>query len=133
MAPTLLRGDRVLVDQRHDYVPEIDDVIVFQDPEEPGESLTKRVAAVGGQTIEIRNGFLFIDGEKWARRGQKPRRVPEYRHVNPLTLLPGNIYVLGDNVDNSEDSLAYGPIRLDAVRGRVRWVYWPPSRIDRIR
>jgi len=134
MAPTLLKGDRVLVHQWRGYQPVVDDLVALVDPEDERDFLlTKRVAAVEGQTVEIAGGYLYVDGEKWAVPGRQPMPVPPDRHLAPLTIGRGEVFVLGDNVENSEDSLAFGPVKADTVKGKVLFIYWPPSRMGKVR
>jgi len=133
MAPTLLKGDRVLVDQRPYYVPSVGDVVALEDPEAPGSLLTKRVAAVGGQTVEIVDGYVVVDGRRWAPPGRKPSQVSPESRLNKVKLGEGEIFVLGDNSGNSEDSLFFGPVPASSVRGKVLFIYWPPGRVGKVR
>jgi len=133
MLPTLHEGDRVLVDQRYHSTPAVGDVVVLTDPESPGELLTKRVAATAGQTVEIADGFLLVDGKKWAPDGLPPTRLSGDRQLQRTTIGEGEVFVLGDNVQVSEDSLAFGPVPVRSIKGRLLFIYWPPSRIRRVR
>lgn len=132
MAPTLLTGDRVLVDQRREYTPHTGDVIVFEDPHNPGEMLTKRIAAVGGQVIRISHGYLFVDDKEWKPLGEPARVLGPEGDYERAPLGRDEIYVLGDNVGNSEDSLIFGPVPVGWIKGRLRYVYWPPGRIGKV-
>jgi len=133
MAPTLFKGYRVLVDQRPHYVPQVGDVIVFEDPETAGDLLTKRVAATAGQTVEIADGFLLVDGREWAPPKQSPSRVPPDRHMERVKLRKGEVFVLGDSLENSEDSVEFGPVATKSVKGKLWLVYWPPGHVSRVR
>jgi signal peptidase I len=133
MLPTLRKGDRVLVDQRHNHVPADGDVIALEDPEDTRGFLTKRIGALSGQTVEISEGFLLVDGKEWAPPGASPVPVPPDRHVDALTLGEEQVFVLGDNVQNSEDSLAFGPVSTKSIKGKVLLIYWPPARMGRVR
>src|SRR5690349_16427359 len=67
MEPTLLRGDRITVDPKayHDgRTPQPGDVIVFAWPKDPSKTFVKRVVAIAGQTVEDRDGRLYVDGRE---------------------------------------------------------------------
>jgi len=132
MAPTLLKGDRVLVDQRPHYAPAVGDVVVLNDPESPRQLLTKRVAAAAGHTVQIATGYLLVDGKKWAPASLPSPPIPD-RQLPRTTIGKGEIFILGDNIENSEDSLAFGPVAVASVKGRLLFIYWPPNRIGWIR
>lgn len=132
MAPTLLTGDRVLVDQRPTFLPSTGDVVVLDDPLNPACWMTKRVAALGGQRVDIINGYLCVDGDQWAPPGQDSSLVPEDATLRPMDLGEDQILVLGDNQKRSEDSLYFGPVPADTIKGKLWFIYWPPGRIGRI-
>jgi len=133
MLPTLRKGDRVLVDQRRAYVPADGDVVALADPEDTGAFLTKRIGALSGQSVETSDGYLLVDGKKWAPPGVSPVPVPSDRQLDALELGMNQVFVLGDNVENSEDSLAFGPVPAKSIKGKVLLIYWPPSRMGRVR
>lgn len=104
--------------------PQRGDVIVFHPPQDPGKEYIKRVVGLPGETIEIQNGQVVIDGA----------RVPELAPVNeairsssPVTLGPEELYVMGDNRPNSSDSRSWGPLPIDLTIGKVILSYWPPD------
>jgi len=134
MSPTLQKGDRVLVDQRErgDHV-EVGDIIAFADVERSGELLTKRVAARQGQSVAVVRNYLVIDGRPWAPPGQAPAPLPRDVGLHALKLSQDQLYVLGDNRGLSEDSLYFGPVPSNNVRGRLLFKYWPLGRIGWIR
>jgi signal peptidase I len=131
MKPTLLDDDRLFVEK---VTPRFrsyrsGDIVVFPHPRE-GKKLIKRVAAVGGQTVEIREGFLWIDGERqveryildenWAWSDQDFGVVPE-----------GRLFLLGDNRTSSNDSRSFRSGRYiaeDEVVGRAFVRFWPIHR-----
>lgn len=132
MAPTLREGDRVLVDQRPYFEPSVGDVIVLDDPAIPAAYVTKRVAGIGGQRIDIVDGYLCVDGRQWAPPGQASRRVPADATLHPMRLAEGQLLVLGDNQRHSEDSLYFGPVPAESVKGKLWFIYWPPGRMGKI-
>jgi signal peptidase I len=152
MHDTLLEGDRVMVNKLAYRFgdPSRGDVIVFDNPQEanqdgetifgalvrhvaeslglssPDSALIKRVIAVGGETIEIRDNQVLVDGvaldEPYVKEGS---RMPLY---GPFTVPEGQVFVMGDNRSQSTDSRVFGPIREDSIIGRAFVRVWPPSR-----
>ena len=110
--------------------PEPGDVIVFtQVSSGIAKDLIKRVIAVEGQTIEVRDGTVYVDG----RALDEPyiSALPEYQ-VPPTVVPPGELFVLGDNRINSADSHLFGPIEESQVVGRADLRYWPFDEVGRI-
>ncbi|MBM3333984.1 signal peptidase I [Candidatus Sumerlaeota bacterium] len=132
MAPTLLKGDRVIVDQRPSLVTDVGDVVALKDPENPVNLMTKRIAAVAGQQVEVINGLLHVNAKPWAPPGLPATRIEAKRPHGPMTVAKDEVFVVGDNINNSEDSLVFGPVSADSVKGRLLFIYWPPSRMGRV-
>ena len=142
MEPTLLVGDHILVDRRASALDPLRwDLIVYQDPTKPTREFVKRVVARGGETVEIRDKELFIDGQavqetyvlhKQAEvipAGDIPRD-----NFGPVTVPPGSYFVLGDNRDESLDSRFTGFVEKSRVKGTVRKIYWSwDARNNRVR
>jgi signal peptidase I len=128
MEPTLHEGDRILISRLsyHFRDPKAGDVVVFHSPVEADEDLVKRVVAVPGDTVAIRDGDLFVNGRAVNEpylleqdfRGEYPERV----------ILEGEVFVLGDNRNNSGDSRLFGPIDVDLLIGSAFAIYWPIGR-----
>ena len=152
MRDTLLEGDRVMVNKLAFRFgePGHGDVIVFDSPLEeltdgenvlgailrnigeslglstPDTALIKRVIALEGDTIEIRDNAVFIDGtsidESYLTRTV---RMPDF---GPLQIPPDHVFVMGDNRNQSEDSRRFGPVPESSIIGRAFVRVWPPSR-----
>ena len=115
MRDTILEGDMLLgekVSLRFE-APAQGDIVTFESPLD-GETLIKRVVAVGGQTIDLVDGAVYFDGEAL----DEPYVVPD-----------GCVWVMGDNRTNSKDSRYFGPVSVDDVTSRALFIYWPLSRI----
>jgi signal peptidase I len=131
MEPTLVEGDRVLVNRLiyHFRSPEKGDVIVFHPPDRPGsDPFIKRVVAVSGDTVALRDGVLWVNGV-----AQDEPYIKEYPIVDefPETRIePGYVWVMGDNRNNSGDSRVFGPVRKEAIMGEAFAVYWPLGHIS---
>ena len=103
--------------------PRPGDVVVFRFPHNTDRDFIKRVAAVPGQTVELRQGLLYIDGVQVA----EPYIAEPGRFDFPPQMVPeGKLFVLGDNRMNSYDSRAWGMLDRGLVIGRVELRYWPP-------
>ena len=141
MQDTLQIGDRVLVDRItwRFSEPERGDVVVFHPPFE-GPVLIKRIVGMPGDTLELREGRVVLNGqlleEPYVRRiGETP--VPTEPFGNglpwaldaPYTVPPGNYFVMGDNRIDSGDSRDFGPVPRDQLVGSTFARYWPPGRI----
>jgi signal peptidase I len=152
MEPTLMPGDRVLVEKVM-YHPNYGDIIVFEDPH-PGdqpdrgivggflhwlsqglgfsqpadEDFIKRVIGLPGDTVELRHGRLFVNGDRV--RQQYLTGEPDLRDYGPTKVPPNSLFVLGDNRLNSNDSrFGLGFVPEDRVIGRAFVLIWPLSRI----
>lgn len=128
MQPTLLEGDRILLNRLsyHFRDPESGDIIVFHSPVTEGEDLVKRVVAVAGDRVEIRDGSLYVNGE---RRVEPYLMEQDFRGELEETLVPeGMVFVMGDNRNNSGDSRYFGPIDNESIIGCAFCVYWPIGR-----
>jgi signal peptidase I len=111
--------------------PKRGDVIVFQFPQDPTKDFIKRCVATGGQTVQIKNKQVFVDGkalrEPYAIHSDPSIRPAGYEYrdnFGPYTVPKGEMFMMGDNRDNSNDSRYWGPLELDLVRGRAMFLYW---------
>ena len=123
MEPTLVPGDRFIALRPSQY--ERGDVVVLPNPQIPGEYLVKRLVAFGGDTVEIANRTLFVNGHPIS----EPYIQEPMEEKLALTTVPGGaVYLLGDNRNESEDSRVWGGKPYGELAGRVRWIYAPSAR-----
>lgn len=126
MMPNLHDGERLIVNKAVYYLsePERGEIVVFHATEE--KDWIKRVIGEPGDTVEVHNGVLYINGEaynefyldeaaKWATH--------DFRHI----VGEDEIFVMGDNRANSRDSRSIGAIPITSVVGRAEFVFWPLS------
>ncbi|MCX5847945.1 MAG: signal peptidase I [Deltaproteobacteria bacterium] len=132
MEPTILKGDHILVDRTQSAKnPQKNDVIVFKYFNNPSKDLVKRVVAIGGETVEIRNKQLIINGNPVKESyvtyhdaviypaSQQPRD-----NFGPIVIPADFYFVLGDNRDESLDSRFFGPVEKTKIQGTVKFIYW---------
>jgi signal peptidase I len=133
MSPTLEKGDRVLVNKLSYKLHDVHrgDVVVFKrPPNEPDNTikdLIKRVVALPGETIEVRDCHVLINGRQLTEPYVKSwSNTCTY----PAKTVPANsVFVMGDNRDDSQDSRFFGPISEDLIVGRAFVIVWPLSHL----
>ena len=132
MESTLLQGDRVLV-SKVDYrfgTPGRGDIVVFQPTTDSTIPYVKRVAAVAGDVVDLRDGSLYVNGTKTDYPGAHGITTPQSPAlVFPLTIPADSFFALGDNRQASQDSRSFGPQPDDRIIGKVILRFWPFDRL----
>jgi signal peptidase I len=152
MLPTLQIGDHILVN-KFIYGPRLEipltqlsigqlpglrkpapgDIVVFVWPKDRSKDFIKRVIAVEGQTIEVRDRHVYIDGKQWddphATYTQARGRPGD--GYGPFTVPPNHVFVMGDNRDQSYDSRFWGPVPMSDIKGKALIIYWSWDGPDR--
>ena len=149
MVPTLLVGDHILVNKflfgfRVPFAdgkiiairePERGDVIVFRYPRDRKLDFIKRCVAVGGETVEVREKQVFINGEavefEQAVFLDEGSLLTGRDTFGPVTVPEGKVFVMGDNRDNSNDSRFWGFVDLKDVKGKAMVIYWSWNKAKR--
>jgi signal peptidase I len=128
MEPNLLPHDRVLVNKfiYRFRSPRLGEVIVLRPPSDPGRNYIKRVVAVAGQNVQIHDGHVYVDGSMLREPYLTAITWGEY---GPSVVPAQDIFVLGDNRPNSEDSRAFGFVPLHNLIGKAILIYWPLERM----
>jgi len=109
------------------------DIIVFRYPENPKQDFIKRCVAVAGQTVEIRDKVLYVDGVKQVEPYVVhidprilPREISQRDNFGPYKVPSGDLFMMGDNRDNSHDSRFWGPLPIGLIKGKaaIRYFSW---------
>ncbi len=130
MIPTIGVGDYILAEKltyRFWGAPSRGDIIVFDDPMSQHPQLIKRVIATEGETVDIRDNKVYVDGEPLAEAYVHGLPTTPGTVATPLVVPSGHVWVMGDNRPNSGDSRYFGPRPISSVHGRAFWTYWPPG------
>lgn len=128
MQPTLRGGEYTLVNKitYRRGLPQRGDVVVFQAPDDPRVDYIKRVIALPGETVEVRDGAVWVNG---TRLDERYSVDPPTYEAPPMRVPEKHLFVLGDNRNRSYDSHLWSPpfLPLSAVRGKASLVLWPLS------
>ncbi len=113
------------------------DVLVFKFPEDPRRDFIKRTIALPGETVEIRDKVISVEGVRleepevyhsddriWPDDPALPDSYRRRDQAHPFTVPPGSFFALGDNRDNSYDSRFWGAVPAANLKGRAVFVYW---------
>lgn len=136
MRPTLIEGDRILVNKflYRFREPKRGEIIVFRYPEDLKRPFIKRLIGIGGDNIEIRDGQVFVNDQPL----ELPKDSFSAHYLNqglygkvgqPIQVPPGHFYVLGDNSQSSHDSRFWGFVPKKLLIGRAVCIFWPLHRI----
>jgi signal peptidase I len=127
MENTLKKGDRVLLDHRASLSGSWkrgDIVMIDTENESWGEDrVIKRIIGLPGETIEIFEGKVYVNGKPLSENYLK--ETPEKQYVSPVLLGPDEYYVMGDNRNHSGDSRELGPVKEAEIKGRALRKLWP--------
>jgi signal peptidase I len=151
MEPTVLVGDHLVIN-KFVFAPHLSwplsrlmpyreilrgDVFVFKFPEDPQRDFIKRVVAVGGDVLAIRDKEVWVNGTRrdeptvvheeartWPDDPQLPDGLRRRDQLAPTVLPPETYFAMGDNRDSSYDSRFWGPVPASSVKGHALFVYW---------
>ena len=130
MIPTLQINDRVLVNKfiYRFTEPKPGEIVVFQSVDDPNTDLIKRVVAVAGDKVAVRNGRLLVNGEP-QKEPFTNENLPDRSFFAATTVPDGHVFVMGDNRANSQDSRVWGPLPKKNIEGEAFLRFWPLDRI----
>jgi signal peptidase I len=128
MEPNFHSGDYLIVDQLsyHLREPKRGEVVVFKYPKDPSQRYIKRIIGLPGETVEIKDGKVFISGAFLEELDYLPGSVfTPQRDFKAITLDKDQYFVLGDNRQGSFDSRIWGPLPKENIIGKVFIRAWP--------
>jgi signal peptidase I len=140
MIPTIELRNYLLAEKityRFERKPQYKDIVVFNNPTNDPSApiLIKRLIATGGQTVNLKDGAVYVDGKKLSEPYTYGK--PSYP-LNPEITFPFKVpadsyWMMGDNRTNSGDSREFGAVPASAVIGHAVWTYWPLNRFGQLK
>ncbi|HTU81414.1 MAG TPA: signal peptidase I [Candidatus Acidoferrales bacterium] len=131
MSPDITSGEYVLINTfaYRFSSPARGDIVAFRTDRDARGPFIKRVVGLPGDRITIERGVVSVDG---IALHEPYVRYPDTRSFPPAVVPPGDVYVLGDNRADSEDSRFFGPVPAAQLIGRAVAGIWPPADIGRL-
>jgi signal peptidase I len=139
MTPTLLPGDHIFVNKlaygrrfwSTSSQPKRGDVVIFSFPNDAAKDYIKRVVAIEGDKVEIRDGVVYLNGKKELESAKYHVRwegaTQDARNMMPVTVPSGHVFVLGDNRAKGQDSRTWGFLPAAQIKGRAALVWFSPN------
>jgi signal peptidase I len=132
MLPRLHDGERIFVNKliyydEYRWAPTVDrgDIVVFWFPDDPSKSYIKRVVGLPGDTVEIHDGIVRVNGLDLDETYLDSRHNLAHRSQPAVYVKPNYYFVMGDNRDNSSDSRIWGLVPKKYIYGKALFRYWP--------
>jgi signal peptidase I len=135
MLPRLHDGERIFVNKLIYYgLPQLTrgDIVVFWYPDDPDKSYIKRVIGLPGETVEVRDGRILVNGRELGEPYLDPQLNVAHGELAPVFVKRHYYFVMGDNRDNSYDSRSWGLVPEKYVYGKALFRYWPLSQASLI-
>lgn len=125
MEPSLHSGEFVIVNRLAYKLgePEFGDVVVFHFPRDPNQEYIKRIIGLPGDNIRVDDGLVYVNEQAM----DEPYIAAPPRYQGSWTIVEDQLFVLGDNRNNSSDSHNWGPVPMENVVGEAIFIYWPPT------
>jgi signal peptidase I len=108
------------------------DMVVFWFPQDTSKSYIKRIIGLPGDTVEIDNGDVIVNGKR-LNEDYVPEDYRDHQSMAPRTVEPEHYFVLGDHRSSSNDSRAWGTVPRKFIYGKAVFVYWPLDKMGRLR
>jgi signal peptidase I len=133
MAPLLTDQERIFINKfvyRFEPIAR-GDVVVFWYPLDHSKSFIKRVVGLPGETLEIRQGRVYVNG-KGLEEPYVPQQFTDSSTYGPIRVPPQEYFVMGDHRVSSNDSRVFGPVSSHYIYGKAVFAYWPVDRFGSI-
>jgi signal peptidase I len=132
MEPNLHNNQRLIIEKisYHFHPPRRGDIVVIRIANRNTDPLIKRVVGLPGETIEIKDGHVYINGQMLT---ESYLEQLTYGNTGPHVIAPGCIFVLGDNRGASNDSRSFGEVQMSSIVGHAWFRYWPLDQIGLLR
>ncbi len=129
MSPLLTDQERIFINKFvYRFEPiQRGDVVVFWYPMDRSKSFIKRVVALSGDTVEIRQGRVLVNGKE-LDEPYVPAQFADRSSLGPTHIPEGSFFVLGDHRNSSNDSRVFGAVAGQFIYGKAVFVYWPVER-----
>ena len=129
MAPLLCDQERIFINRfiYHFEPIERGDVVVFWYPLDRTKSFIKRIVALPGETVEIRRGMVYVNGDPLPEP-YVPSQYEDVMDFGPMRMPRDSYFVMGDHRISSNDSRVFGPVASRFISGRAVFAYWPIDR-----
>jgi signal peptidase I len=126
MAPLLSDHELIFINRLVYHLESVQrrDVVVFWYPQDPTKSFIKRIVALPGETVEIRQGLVYIDGV-WLPELYVPSQFEDLSDLGPVRVPSECYFVMGDHRNSSNDSRFFGPVAGRSIYGRAIFAFWP--------
>jgi signal peptidase I len=133
MAPLLTDQERIFINKFvYRFEPiERGDVVVFWYPLDRSKSFIKRVVGLPGEAVEIRQGRVYVDGQR-LEEPYVPVQYTDSSAYGPIRVPPGEYFLMGDHRASSNDSRVFGPVPSRYIYGKAVFAYWPVERFGSI-
>lgn len=128
MMPRLVNHERIFINKfvYHFEAIQRGDIVVFWYPLDPSKSYIKRVLGLPGETVSIREGRVYVNGDP-LKEPYLPAQYFDHQSYAATVVPPDHYYVLGDHRESSNDSRVWGPVDRRYIYGKAVFVYWPFS------
>jgi signal peptidase I len=129
MAPLLSDHELIFINRLvyHFEPVQRGDVVVFWYPLDRTKSFIKRIVALPGETVEIWQGLVYVNGN-WLPEFCVPSQYEDLSNFGPLQVPSESYFVMGDHRSSSNDSRVFGPVASRSIYGRAVFAYWPVDR-----